>query len=184
MLACVIISTVALSSSNELLAYNALTKVTAVEHTTILYIAHLDIHYATLTVNLELKWAILHNLRAIPVRSTDKPKRVVLRYSVQYEREEAAINEQFFARRGPEPPNKDFFSHIMGPNEPSKMHIVLDINCNSHPTIDTNMIAYEVFKVRKSGNFKFEKIDAAACQYARKRCELIGVKWGTNRSLV
>jgi hypothetical protein len=66
----------------------------------------------------------------------NKPKRVVLRFSVQYEREEATINEQFFAQHGPEPPNKDFSSHSMAPNESSKMHIVLDINCNSHPTIE------------------------------------------------
>ena len=86
------------------------------------------------------------------MESTNKPKRVVLRFSVQYEREEAAINEQFFAQHGPEPPNKDFFSHLMAPNESSKMHIVLDLNCNSHPTIDSSMVAYEVFKVRKNGN--------------------------------
>ncbi|KAF2438704.1 hypothetical protein P171DRAFT_423034 [Karstenula rhodostoma CBS 690.94] len=116
--------------------------------------------------------------------SISNPKRVVLRFSVQYEREEAAINEQFFALHGPEPPNKDFFSHLMAPNESSKMHIVLDIHCNSHPTIDNSMIAYEVYKVKKNGNFKFEKLDAVACQYARKRCELIRIKWGTSRSLI
>ncbi|UPX17088.1 uncharacterized protein EKO05_0007464 [Ascochyta rabiei] len=116
--------------------------------------------------------------------SVNNPKRVVLRFSVQYEREEATINEQFFALHGPEPPNKDFFSHSMAPNESSKMHIVLDIYCNSHPTIDNSMIPYEVFKVKKNGKFKFEKLDAAACQHARKRCESIGIKWGTNRSSI
>ncbi|KAL6702533.1 hypothetical protein ACN47E_001572 [Coniothyrium glycines] len=113
-----------------------------------------------------------------------EPKRVVLRFSVQYEREEAAINEHFFAQYGPEPPNNDFFSHLMAPNESSKMHIVLDLYCNSHPTIDGSKLAYEVFKVRKNGKFKFERLDATACHHARKRCELIGVKWGTNRASI
>jgi hypothetical protein len=82
----------------------------------------------------------------------NNPKRVVLRFSIQYEREEATINEEFFALHGAEPLHKDFFSHLMAPNESSKMHIILDINCNSHPTIDNSVIPYEVFKVRKNGN--------------------------------
>jgi hypothetical protein len=87
----------------------------------------------------------------VKIGSMDNPKRVVLRFSIQYEREEAAINEQFFAQHGPEPPDKDFFSHLMPPNESPTMHIVLDIHCNSHPTIDSSTIAYEVYKVRKNG---------------------------------
>ncbi|KAF2131716.1 hypothetical protein P153DRAFT_201680 [Dothidotthia symphoricarpi CBS 119687] len=116
--------------------------------------------------------------------SINKPKRIVLRFSVQYEREEAAIIGHFFALHGPEPLNKDFFSHLMAPNESPKMHIVLDIHCNSHPAIDNSMIAYEVFKVRKNGNFKFERLDAAACEYARESCKLLRIKWGTNRSSI
>jgi hypothetical protein len=77
------------------------------------------------------------------------PKRVVLRFHIQHELEEAAINERFFELYGPKPPNNDFFSHLMAPNESSHMHIVLDIHCKSHPTIDTSEIAYEVFKVKK-----------------------------------
>jgi hypothetical protein len=84
--------------------------------------------------------------------SIDGPKRVVLRFSIQHEHEEAAINEQFFAQYGPEPPDKDFFSHLMAPNESTKMHIVLDINCNSCPAVDSSTITYEVFKVKKNGN--------------------------------
>jgi len=90
--------------------------------------------------------------RTVKMGSMNIPKRVVLRFSVQYEREEASINEQFFALHGPEPPNEDFFSHLMAPNESSKMHIVLDFYCKSHPTIDNSMILYEVFKVKKNGN--------------------------------
>lgn len=38
------------------------------------------------------------------------------------------------------------------PNKSSKMYIVLYISCNSDPTIDNNMISYEVSKVGNSYN--------------------------------
>lgn len=126
--------------------------------------------------------------------SVNDPKRVVLRFHVQHELEEAAINKRFFALYGL--PNNDFYSHLMAPNESSQMHIVLDVNCKLHPTIDNSKIAYEVFKVKKKDDLyvalslaevrtdervsEFEKLNDTACQYARMRCERI--KWGTNRS--
>ncbi|KAF1995790.1 hypothetical protein P154DRAFT_526055 [Amniculicola lignicola CBS 123094] len=113
------------------------------------------------------------------MESNTGPKRVVLRFNVQYEQEEAAINKQFFALFGPEPKN-NFYSHLMAPNESSKMHIVLDIYCKSYPRVDNSKIPYEVFKVKKKDEFEFEKLNSSACQYARARCERI--KWGTNRS--
>jgi hypothetical protein len=82
----------------------------------------------------------------------NKPRQVVLCFSVQYKREEATINEGFFALHSAEPLHKDFFSHLMAPNKSFTMHIILDINCNSHPTIDNSMIPYKDFKVRKNGN--------------------------------
>jgi len=81
--------------------------------------------------------------------SINDPKRIVLRFHVQHEREEAAINKRFFALHGPNPPNNNFYSHLTAPNESSKMHIVLDLNYRLHPTIDNSKIAYEVFKVTK-----------------------------------
>lgn len=85
------------------------------------------------------------------MESMNKPKRVVLRFHVQHELEEAAINNQFFALYGSDHPKSDFFSHMIAPNESSKMHIVLDINCKLHPIIDNNTIEYQVFKVKKKG---------------------------------
>ncbi|KAF2254728.1 hypothetical protein BU26DRAFT_514591 [Trematosphaeria pertusa] len=113
------------------------------------------------------------------MESNNGPKRVVLRFDVRHDLEEAAINERYFALFGPEPPN-DFYSHLMAPNESSKMHIVLDIHCKSYPRIDNSKIPYEVFKVKKKDEFEFEKLNSIACQYARARCERI--KWGTDRS--
>jgi hypothetical protein len=76
------------------------------------------------------------------------PKRAVLRFHIQHELEETAINEGFFAIYGPGHLKSRFFSHLMAPNESSKMHIVLDINYKSHPTIDNNKIDYEVYNVK------------------------------------
>ncbi|KAF7454445.1 hypothetical protein A1F99_017030 [Pyrenophora tritici-repentis] len=63
------------------------------------------------------------------------PKRVVLRFHVQHELEEAAINERYFALYDHADYKNDFFSHLMAPNEPYKMHIVLDLNCKAHPVM-------------------------------------------------
>ncbi|KAF1952551.1 hypothetical protein CC80DRAFT_495331 [Byssothecium circinans] len=104
------------------------------------------------------------------------PKRVVLRFSVQYENEEAAINEAFFAKYGPKPID-DFYSHLMAPNESPKMHIILDLYCKTNAVIDPLTIEYQVFKVRKRDNFVFEQLNSAACEYARTRCSW--VRWGT-----
>jgi hypothetical protein len=124
------------------------------------------------------------------------PKRVVLRFDIRHELEEAAINQRFFTLYGPEPPKNDFYSHLMAPNESSKMHIVLDIHCKTHPTIDNSKIAYEVFKVEKRDELyvaasltviqtkqyisEFKRLNSAACKFARARCER--VKWGTDRA--
>lgn len=129
------------------------------------------------------------------MESMNEPKRVVLRFHVQHELEETAINNQFFALYDPDYSRSDCFSHMMAPNESSKMHIVLDINCKSHPTIDNNTIEYQVFKVKKKGELyvmntliesetkfqvsQFEKLNSVACEFARRRCERI--KWGTDR---
>lgn len=114
------------------------------------------------------------------MESINDPKRVVLRFHVQHELEEAAINERYFALYGPTHSKSDTFSHLMAPNESSKMHIVLDINYKLHPSIDNNKIEYEVFNVKKKDDFEFEKLNSAASKLARARCERI--KWGTTRS--
>jgi hypothetical protein len=71
----------------------------------------------------------------ITMEPANKPKRVVLRFSIQYERDEAAINEAFFAKYDPKPIN-DFYYHLMAPTESSKMHIILDLYCNMNPAAD------------------------------------------------
>jgi hypothetical protein len=125
------------------------------------------------------------------------PKRVVLRFPVRYELEECAINESFFAQISDKPKN-DYYSHLMAANNSSKMHIVLDLHCNTNPTIDNREISYEVYKVvKKDGklyvtlqlkvtwlikqqNSEFEQLDSKACDVARERCKRVG--WGTHRT--
>jgi len=127
---------------------------------------------------------------------TNIPKRAVLRFHVQHELEEAAINKRYFALYGHDRPHNDFYSHLMPPNESSKMHIVLDLNCKTHPIIDNNKIEYEVFKVTMKKNnlyatlslpeyqnkpcvSEFEKLNSSACEFARACCAR--VIWGTDR---
>ncbi|KAF2180751.1 hypothetical protein K469DRAFT_672170 [Zopfia rhizophila CBS 207.26] len=112
------------------------------------------------------------------MRRTNTPKRIVLRFDVEYELEEAAINERFFALFSPKPVH-DFYSHLIPPNESSKMHIVLDLHCKINPVVNIHAIAYEVFKVEKSDEFDFEKLNSAACEVARLRCNALS--WGTDR---
>jgi hypothetical protein len=76
------------------------------------------------------------------------PKRVVLRFKVKHELEERAINDSYFTRIGHEPKN-DYYSHLMAANYSSKMHIVLDLHCNTNPIINNREILYEVYSVSK-----------------------------------
>jgi hypothetical protein len=83
---------------------------------------------------------------------TPVPKRIVLRFLVEYELEERAILQAYFALFGPKPVEEfeDFFSHLIPANESPKMHIVLDLYCKSVPSVDIQAIEYQVFKVKKS----------------------------------
>ncbi|KAK5246699.1 hypothetical protein LTS13_008095 [Exophiala xenobiotica] len=78
------------------------------------------------------------------------PRRIVFRFPVTYELEEAAIVMGFFGMFGRDPQD-DYFSHLMAPNESStKMHIILDMHCKTVPEVNLDDIEYEVFKVKKN----------------------------------
>lgn len=113
------------------------------------------------------------------------PKRIVLRFDVNYELEEAAMIETFFALFGPKPAD-DFYSHLCPPNVSSKMHIVLDLHCKTVPIVDLHAIEHAVFKVKKGDELyvvlsleetvanqqvsHFKQLDNGAYEYARQRC--------------
>ncbi|KAF1958625.1 hypothetical protein CC80DRAFT_387866, partial [Byssothecium circinans] len=105
------------------------------------------------------------------------PKRIVLRFHVKHELEEAAINERFFKLYAPEIVD-DYYSHLMAPNESCMTHIVLDLGCKTNPVVDIRAIAYEVYKVKRKDEFDFEKLNSAACKLARSRCKTLN--WGTD----
>lgn len=78
------------------------------------------------------------------------PGRIVFRFPVTYELEEAEILSRFFTLFDRDPQD-DYFSHLMAPQISStKMHIILDIHCKTVPKVDLNTIEYEVFRVRKN----------------------------------
>jgi len=78
-----------------------------------------------------------------------EPRRIVLRFRVDHELEEAAIIHDFFTTFRLNP-GDDYYSHLMAPNESTSMHIVLDMHCKTNPTADLETMAYEVFKVKKN----------------------------------
>ena len=48
---------------------------------------------------------------------------------------------------------QDYYSHLCAPNESSKMHIVLDLNCKTVPAVDDlHKIEHLVFRVSKKEN--------------------------------
>lgn len=77
-----------------------------------------------------------------------EPMRIVLRLHEDYWQEEQAIIDQFFQHSGIDP-QTDFFSHLRAPNESVMMHIILDLYCQRHPSVDLGVIKYQVFKVKK-----------------------------------
>ncbi|KAF2874171.1 hypothetical protein BDV95DRAFT_487501 [Massariosphaeria phaeospora] len=109
---------------------------------------------------------------------TITPKRAVLRFHVRYERDEAAIIEQFLASTQSEHV-EHFFIHSIPPNQSSKMHTVLDLHHIENPTANLNEIPYEVFVVKKEADFIFRKLEDNACKLASARCQ--NLYWGTDR---
>ncbi|KEF50859.1 uncharacterized protein A1O9_13088 [Exophiala aquamarina CBS 119918] len=121
------------------------------------------------------------------------PRRIVLRFGVDYELEEATIIETFFTEFGLKPAD-DFYSHLMAPNESSRMYIILDLHCITVPTVQLRDIKYEAFKVKRNNKLyvphparnapliiisHFSQLSKEACEYARSRCQ--DVPWGTDR---
>ncbi len=81
---------------------------------------------------------------------SENPKRIVLRFSINYELDEAIILEGFFALYNPETID-DYYAHLIAPDgSSSKMHIVLDLRCRTSPVVDIGTIDYEVYRVRKN----------------------------------
>ena len=91
------------------------------------------------------------------------PRRIVIRFSVQYEREEFTIIETFFESYSLKD-FQDYHSHLCAPNESSTMQIVLDFNCKAIPVVDDlHAIDHLVFKAFKKENklyvsYPFERI--------------------------
>lgn len=59
------------------------------------------------------------------------------------------IIDRFFAEYGLQP-GDDYFPRLTPANESPNMHIILDMNCKTVPTVDLGTIEYKVFKVKKN----------------------------------
>jgi hypothetical protein len=78
-------------------------------------------------------------------------KRAVFRYHVRYERDEAAIIEQYLPSVQSEQV-EHYFVHTIPPNYSSQMYTVLDLHHVEVPNVKINDISYDVFIVTKEGD--------------------------------
>lgn len=83
------------------------------------------------------------------MESTAEPKRVVLRFCVDYAMEEEAIINDFFTKFGLDP-GDDYYYHYVPPHTSMYVHILLDMYCKTNPEADLDTVTYEIFKVKKN----------------------------------
>jgi hypothetical protein len=142
---------------------------------------------------LPATYSLLKEEKSLSIQSTN-PRRTVLCFDVEYELEEAAILEAFFALFGPEPID-DYYSHLCAPRRsPNIMYIVLDFHCCTIATVNLDAIEHEVFQVEKGvvlyvdsslkghlANHQvslFKRLNSIACELARRQSYT--VRWGTD----
>jgi hypothetical protein len=138
-------------------------------------------------------YSLLKEEKSLSNQSTN-PKRTVLCFDVEHEREEAAVLEAFFVLFGPEPVD-NYHSHLCAlRRSPNIMCIVLDFHCRTIATVNLDAIGHEVFHVEKgavlyvdlslTGNLAnhqvslFRRLNSIACEHARRQSYT--VRWGTN----
>jgi hypothetical protein len=128
------------------------------------------------------------------MESKNTPKRAVFRYRVRYERDEAAIIEQYLASIQSEHV-KYYFIHTIPLNYLSKMYTILDLHHVKNPNVENDDISYNVFLVTKEGDLYvplpsvriitkqhvsvFQKLEDNASELTSTRCR--GLYWGTDR---
>ncbi|KAJ9644787.1 uncharacterized protein PV06_08302 [Exophiala oligosperma] len=108
------------------------------------------------------------------MESTAEPKRVVLRFCVDYAMEEEAIINDFFTKFGLDP-GDDYYYHYVPPHTSMYVHILLDMYCKTNPEADLDTVTYEIFKVKKNTSFHF--LPRGDIDYARERCR--DYLWGS-----
>ena len=82
---------------------------------------------------------------------TTRPKRVVVKLRIAYQRMTDEMVKQILIFQGMEG-STDYYSHIGCRDE--KVYIILDLYCKTHPSLSTQIsnIPYEVYDARKPGN--------------------------------
>lgn len=74
------------------------------------------------------------------------PVRIILPYREQPFQKPTAIINAFFTWRGIQP-LEDYYTHICSDPRSSRLYLVLDLHCKTHPNVDLNKVDLEVFKV-------------------------------------
>lgn len=74
------------------------------------------------------------------------PVRIILRYREQPFQKPTAIINAFFTWRDIQP-LEDYYTHICSNPPSSRLYLVLDLYCKTHPNVDLNKLDLEVFQV-------------------------------------
>lgn len=74
------------------------------------------------------------------------PVRIILRYRERPFQKPAAIINAFFTWQDIQP-LEDYCTHICSDSSSSRLYLVLDLYCKTHPNVDLNKLDLEVFQV-------------------------------------
>lgn len=80
--------------------------------------------------------------------SPNEPTRIVLRTREQYEQECVEIINKFFDYRGIQPVH-DYYWHLAPSNTSATVYIVLDLHCQTFPSVQLDQVAHAMYKVHK-----------------------------------
>ncbi|KAI1916404.1 hypothetical protein LOZ53_003486 [Ophidiomyces ophidiicola] len=108
------------------------------------------------------------------------PVRIILGYREQPFQKPTAIINAFFTWQGIQP-LEDYYTHICCDPRSSRLYLVLDIHCKTHPNVDLNKLNLKVFKVVGIDSFTFKDLGEVARKQVHQRSA--SLNWGEgNRS--
>ncbi|PYI26048.1 hypothetical protein BP00DRAFT_408133 [Aspergillus indologenus CBS 114.80] len=103
------------------------------------------------------------------------PVRIVLPYREQPFQKPTAIINAFFAWRGIQP-REDYCTHIHSDPRSSRLYLVLDLHCKTHPNVDLKKLDLEIFKVSGIDSFTFQDLGEVARKQVHQRSA--SLDWG------
>ncbi|EEH02557.1 predicted protein [Histoplasma capsulatum G186AR] len=103
------------------------------------------------------------------------PVRIILGYREQPFQKPSTIINSFFTWRDIQPLD-DYYTHICSNSPSTRLYLVLDLYCKTHPNVDLNELDLEVFKV--SGIDSLDLGEIARKQVSQRSASL---NWGEDK---